>query len=147
MRRRRRKTRNKEVSSKLTLLPSSFLPFLPLSSSPLLFYPTITLPFHPSGRPPPPSVLPDTIFTCIFCHNPKSITVKIDKKDMLGHLQCGVCGQKFTMAVTCECYRLGCRFLWRVGGEREAGKSGREGGEGELSERARWSIKTRRPSE
>lgn len=43
--------------------------------------------------------LADTIFTCIFCHNPKSITVKIDKKDMIGHLQCSVCGQRFSVAV------------------------------------------------
>ncbi|KAL7409224.1 transcription elongation factor Elf1 like-domain-containing protein [Mrakia frigida] len=76
-------------------------------------------------QPPLPSVLSDTIFTCIFCHNPKSITVKIDKKDMLGHLQCGVCGQKFTMAVTSLSDPIDVYTDW-VDACEEAAKAGQE---------------------
>ncbi|CAK9784033.1 Elf1-domain-containing protein [Cutaneotrichosporon oleaginosum] len=40
-----------------------------------------------------------TSFKCLFCHHDNSVTVKIDKAAMFGHLSCKVCGQKFTTPV------------------------------------------------
>jgi len=36
-----------------------------------------------------------TIFQCLFCNHEKSVTVKIDKKQNIGSLQCKVCGQTY----------------------------------------------------
>ncbi|KAG8756118.1 hypothetical protein FRC14_003372 [Serendipita sp. 396] len=37
----------------------------------------------------------ETTFSCIFCHHEKSVACKIDKKELLGHLYCKICGQTF----------------------------------------------------
>ncbi|KAI1075250.1 Elf1-domain-containing protein [Whalleya microplaca] len=40
-----------------------------------------------------------TTFTCLFCNHEKSVTVKMDKKAGVGHLDCKVCGQKFQCGI------------------------------------------------
>ncbi|KAF8312018.1 Elf1-domain-containing protein [Clavulina sp. PMI_390] len=37
----------------------------------------------------------DTVFDCLFCHHPKTVTCKIDTKDNVGHLSCKVCAVTF----------------------------------------------------
>ncbi|KIM30688.1 hypothetical protein M408DRAFT_328212 [Serendipita vermifera MAFF 305830] len=37
----------------------------------------------------------ETTFSCIFCHHEKSVACKIDKKELIGHLFCKICGQSF----------------------------------------------------
>lgn len=39
-----------------------------------------------------------TVFTCLFCNHEKSVSIKIDKKALVGYLECKVCGQKFQSA-------------------------------------------------
>ncbi|CCA69697.1 related to ELF1-Protein required for growth on glycerol mediumTranscription elongation factor, implicated in the maintenance of proper chromatin structure [Serendipita indica DSM 11827] len=51
-----------------------------------------------SSRKPGPSKKKEpleTTFACIFCHHEKSVACKIDKKELLGHLYCKICGQTF----------------------------------------------------
>ncbi|RSH76670.1 uncharacterized protein EHS24_005417 [Apiotrichum porosum] len=40
-----------------------------------------------------------TTFKCLFCHHEKSVSCKIDRQSMFGHLNCKVCGQKFTSPI------------------------------------------------
>jgi len=40
-----------------------------------------------------------TTFTCLFCNHEKSVTVKLDRRAVVGQLDCRICGQKFQCAV------------------------------------------------
>lgn len=40
-----------------------------------------------------------TVFTCLFCNHEKAVTVKMDKKAGVGHLDCKVCGQTFQCGI------------------------------------------------
>ncbi|EIN07358.1 Elf1-domain-containing protein, partial [Punctularia strigosozonata HHB-11173 SS5] len=37
----------------------------------------------------------ETTFTCLFCHHEKSVSVRLDRKEGIGHLVCKVCDQRF----------------------------------------------------
>ena len=39
--------------------------------------------------------VPDTAFTCLFCHHDKSVTVRIDRKEGIAQLVCRVCDQRY----------------------------------------------------
>ena len=43
--------------------------------------------------------LPDTTFTCLFCHHDNSVTVKLDRKEGVAQLVCKICGQSFQSKV------------------------------------------------
>ncbi|KAK1924931.1 cell growth-related protein [Papiliotrema laurentii] len=50
--------------------------------------------------PPKPKNAPlSTSFKCLFCHHDKSVSVKLDKGTMFGHLNCKICGQKYTSPI------------------------------------------------
>jgi hypothetical protein len=53
-------------------------------------------PMGPKKKDPLP-----TTFACLFCNHENSVSVKLDKKAGVGHLDCRVCGQKFQCAVNC----------------------------------------------
>ncbi|KAF2841424.1 Elf1-domain-containing protein [Patellaria atrata CBS 101060] len=40
-----------------------------------------------------------TTFQCLFCNHEDSVTVKMEKKLGVGHLQCKVCGQTFQTGI------------------------------------------------
>ncbi|KAG9247889.1 putative transcription elongation factor [Calycina marina] len=40
-----------------------------------------------------------TIFPCLFCNHEKSVSVKLDKKAQVGHLQCKICNQQFQCGI------------------------------------------------
>ncbi|KAF9264664.1 Elf1-domain-containing protein [Marasmius fiardii PR-910] len=51
-----------------------------------------------SSRKPGPArqkIPLDTTFTCLFCHHDKSVTVRIDRKEGIGHLVCRTCDQRY----------------------------------------------------
>ncbi len=43
--------------------------------------------------------LPETSFTCLFCHHDNSVTVKLDRKEGIAQLMCKICGQSFQSKV------------------------------------------------
>lgn len=54
-----------------------------------------------TGKKGPPPL--DTVFSCVFCNNPKSVSVKMEMKDeMMGYLQCKICGQRFQSGINRE---------------------------------------------
>lgn len=51
--------------------------------------------------------LPDTTFTCLFCHHDNSVTVKLDRKEGIAQLVCKICGQSFQSKVNrTSCTRM-----------------------------------------
>ncbi|KAH8887467.1 Elf1-domain-containing protein [Thozetella sp. PMI_491] len=40
-----------------------------------------------------------TVFTCLFCNHERAVTVKVEKKEGVGYLECKICGQKFQCAI------------------------------------------------
>ncbi len=55
----------------------------------------------------PMNYLPETTFTCLFCHHDNSVTVKLDRKECVAQLLCKVCGQSFQSKVNrTSCTRM-----------------------------------------
>jgi Transcription elongation factor Elf1 like len=52
-----------------------------------------------SAQHVPMDDLPDTTFTCLFCHHDNSVTVKLDRKEGVAQLVCKICGQSFQSKV------------------------------------------------
>ncbi|WVO14000.1 hypothetical protein L204_101625 [Cryptococcus depauperatus] len=40
-----------------------------------------------------------SVFKCLFCNHEKAVTVKLDKATMFGHLNCKICGQKYSTPI------------------------------------------------
>lgn len=48
-----------------------------------------------------------TVFTCLFCNHENAVSVKLNKKEGVGQLDCKICGQKFQCSINCRsCARL-----------------------------------------
>ncbi|KAK4987464.1 hypothetical protein LTR50_004596 [Elasticomyces elasticus] len=45
-------------------------------------------------------------FQCLFCNHEKAVSVKIEKKQGVGHLSCKVCGQTFQTGTNCMSLQL-----------------------------------------
>ncbi|WVQ98880.1 hypothetical protein IAU59_006011 [Kwoniella sp. CBS 9459] len=54
-----------------------------------------------AAKPPPKKKAEPlgTVFKCLFCNHEKAVSVKLDKATMFGHLNCKICGQRFTTPI------------------------------------------------
>ncbi|CAD6587792.1 MAG: hypothetical protein TREMPRED_004856 [Tremellales sp. Tagirdzhanova-0007] len=51
-------------------------------------------------------------FKCLFCHHDKSVSVKMDKGTMFGHLTCKTCGQHYTTPINNLSAAVDVYFDW-----------------------------------
>jgi len=67
-----------------------------------------------------------TSFQCLFCNHESSVTVKLDKKIGIGHLQCKVCGQSFQSGINYLSANVDIYYDWVDACEKAAKEAGED---------------------